>query len=138
LTTVVELQGRIEKATRTIDKSYRKTLKAVEKLKEKINETELRISRKGCAKTSQHMDELNSAIESLNSLSDSLILRSESAWNEYNKLERDCRVRSFEPAELNDLRVLCKKTEELAANLLCYSLAHFRQKDFKDERSSKK
>lgn len=123
----IKLQGRIEKAKRNIEKSYSKTLKDVAKLKKKINELELSISQKEHAKTSGNLDALNFAMESLNKLTDSQILRSEKAWKKLKNLEHNCKRFTFEPAGLDDLRVLCKKTEEFAADLLCYSLAHFKR-----------
>lgn len=129
LTEVVELQGRIDKTTREIAESHRKALKEVDELKRKINELELSISDKGYAKTREDMDQLNSALNMLNRLTDSLILGSGRAWEEYRKLEYDCKMSAFEPAELKGLRDLCKKTEEFAADLLCYSLARFKRKD---------
>jgi len=122
-----ELQSLINKAVRDLEKSHEKALKDVEKMKETINRLELNMSRKRRT-TSKDMDALNSAIQSLNELSDSQILRSERAWEEYEKLERDCKVHTLKPVGIDNLRVLCKETEELAANLLCFSLAHFRRK----------
>jgi len=126
---VAELQGGIDKATREIAQSYQKTMKSVEELKKQINGLELTISDKGHAKTSEEMDQLDSALGMLNELTDSLILGSGRAWEEYGRLEQDCRMNAFEPTGLNDLRDLCKKTEEFAADLLCYSLARFKRKD---------
>jgi molybdenum-dependent DNA-binding transcriptional regulator ModE len=131
----VELQGRIDKATREISNSYGKALKAVEELKRKIGELELSISSKGRAKTSEDMNQLNSALDSLDRLTDSLILESRRAWEEYGGLERDCRTTTCEPIELKGLRDLCGKTEQFAADLLCYSLARFKRKDGLDDLS---
>jgi len=128
----VELQGRIDKATREISNSYGKALKAVEELKRKIGELELSISSKGRAKTSEDMNQLNSALDSLDRLTDSLILESRRAWEEYSSLEHGCEVTACEPVGLKDLRDQCKKTEEFAADLLCYSLARFKRKDMLD------
>jgi arginine/lysine/ornithine decarboxylase len=125
----VELQARIDKTTREIAQSYGKALKAVEELKTKINDLELSISDKEYAKTSEDMDQLNSAVDTLNKLTDSLILRSGRAWEEFEQLEHDCKISAFEPAGLNGLRDLCKKTEQFAADLLCYSLALFKRRD---------
>lgn len=127
MTEVVELQSQIGNATREIEKSYKKALKSIEKLKEKINELELSISQKGNAEKSD-IDELNSEKENLNTISDSLILKSERNWEEYKKLKHACKVCAVEPAGLDDLRLQCKKSEELATDLLCYSLARFKRK----------
>ena len=52
MTEIVKLQSQIGNATREIEKSYKKALKTIEKLKEKINELELSISQKARALTS--------------------------------------------------------------------------------------
>jgi chromosome segregation ATPase len=129
LTGVAKLQGRIEKATERIAQNFDKALKEVEELKTKINDLELSISDSGYGKRSADMNQLNSAMDMLNKVTDSMISESERAWEEYKKLERDCKTDASEPSELNGLRDLCKKTEKFAADLLCYSLARFKRKD---------
>jgi hypothetical protein len=115
--------------TRELTENHRKTLKEVDELRRRINELELSISNKGQDRTKEDEDQLNSALDMLNRLSDSLILESGRAWEEYNKLEHDCKTSAFDHARLDDLRDVCKKTEEFAADLLCYSLARFKRKD---------
>jgi chemotaxis regulatin CheY-phosphate phosphatase CheZ len=75
----------------------------------------------------QSVKALNLAMKRLNRLSDSQIMRSKKAWEEYRKLEQECKQWAPSPVQLDSLRALCKKTEELAADLLCYSLARFKQ-----------
>lgn len=72
---------------------------------------------------------LDSAIKRLNRLTDYQITRSKKAWEEYRKLEQECKQRSLYPIQLDNLRAICKRTEELAADLLCYSLARFKQSE---------
>ena len=127
MTQVNELRIRIENATRDVEKSYRKTLGKVSTLKEKMNKLEQSASRNSSAKTRKDFDSLNSAIESLNRLTDSQILKSKKAWNKCKKLEQDCKEQRSELPELDNLRALCKKMEELAADMLCYSLGHLKQ-----------
>lgn len=122
--TRVELGDRIEQATRKIAQNYQKGLKEVEEAKTKINDLELTAVDTGSAENNR----LNSALDLLMQLTDSIIFESGRAWEEYEKLEHGCKVEGHEPPELNDLRELCKKTEEFATDLLCYSLAHFRRK----------
>jgi predicted RNase H-like nuclease (RuvC/YqgF family) len=133
--TVVELQGRIDKATREVAQSYAKALKEVEELKKTINDLELSISDKSYVKTSEDVEQLGSAVDMLNKLTDSLILGSGRAWDEYKKIEHDCKTSAFEPGGLGGLRYLCKKTEEFAADLLCYSMALFKRKDIQNSMS---
>jgi hypothetical protein len=122
--TRVELGDRIEQATRKIAYNYQRDLKEVEEAKTKINDLELTALDSGSTKNSG----LNSALDQLMQLTDSIIFESGRVWEEYEKLEHDCKVEGHEPPELNDLKEVCKKTEEFATDLLCYSLAHFRRK----------
>lgn len=71
---------------------------------------------------------MSSAIDNLNELTDSLILRSGRVEQEYERLEQECRTHMPQPAGMDNLRVVCGKTRELAMNLLCFSLAHFKRK----------
>jgi len=121
----VELRDRIDEATRRIVQNYQKALKEVEQVKTKINDLELTVIDSGPA----NRDRLNSELDMLIQLTDSMIFESGRAWDEYEKLEHDCNADGCESSELNGLRELCKKTEEFATDLLCYSLAHFRRKD---------
>ena len=121
----VELRDRIDEATRRIAQNYQKALKEVEEVKTRINDLELTVIDSGSA----NRDRLNSALAMLIQLTDSMIFESGRAWDEYEKLEHDCNADGYESSELNGLRELCKKTEEFATDLLCYSLAHFKRKD---------
>ena len=122
--TRVELGDRIEQATRKIAQNYQRGLREVEEAKTKINDLELAALDNGSAKN----DRLNSALNLLMQLTDSIIFESGRVWEEYEKLEHDCKAEGHEPSELNDLKELCKKMEGFATDLLCYSLAHFRRK----------
>ena len=121
----VELRDRIDEATRRIAQNYQKALKEVEQVKTKINDLELTVIDSGSASR----DRLNSALDMLIQLTDSMIFESGRAWDEYEKLEHDCNADGYESSELNGLRELCKKMEEFATDLLCYSLAHFKRKN---------
>lgn len=125
---VVEFQARIETAIGDLEKDCEKAVKAVKKLKDKMNELELKISDQTNPRANRDLERLNSAIKRLDTLNDSLILKSARAWEEYEKLEHDCRTHAFEPAGLNDLRTQCQDMERLARDLLCYSLGFLRRK----------
>jgi hypothetical protein len=73
------------------------------------------------------MEALDSALESLSKLSDSLIMSSKEAWRTQDELERKCKASEFELTRLDEVRVLCVKTEGMAADLLCYSLGHLKR-----------
>jgi molybdenum-dependent DNA-binding transcriptional regulator ModE len=126
--TRVELHHRIDKAARKIAHSYQKSLKEVQEVKTKINDLELAVMDGGSAKSNR----LKFALDSLIQLTDSITFESGRAWEEYEKLEQECKVEAYEPPEMNDLRGLCKKTEEFATDLLCYSLAHFKRGAYQD------
>jgi hypothetical protein len=123
-----DLQARVDKATVEITQTYEKTLKEVKELKTKINNLELSITDNADAKTSGFLDQLNSAIDMLIKLTDFAIAESERAWQQHRALEQDCEARGSDPAKLSALKGVCKKVEEFATDLLCYSLAHFKRK----------
>jgi ABC-type uncharacterized transport system fused permease/ATPase subunit len=116
----VELRARIEETETQIQRDYRKTLEKVQKLKNHMNKLEQETPK------TQGLKALNSVINRLNRLTDSQIMRSKKAWKEYRKLEQECKQCSLYAVQLDNLRAICKKTEELAADLLCYSLARFK------------
>jgi hypothetical protein len=126
--TKAELRDRIHEATKRIARNYQKGLKEVEEANTKINDLELAVTDGGSTKNSR----LKSALDVLIRLTDSISFESGRAWEEYEKLEHDCKVEAYEPSELNHLRGLCKKTEEFATDLLCYSLAHFKKSAYQD------
>ena len=128
-----ELQSRIIQATKQTEENYQLALGELGELKTKINDLELVIADNAYAKTSRDKDKLDSAMDKLIKFTDFMISESERAWEEYRALERDCRIGASDPsdvnAQMNALRDLCKKTDEFATDLLCYSLAHFKRKD---------
>jgi hypothetical protein len=129
--TRAELSHRIEEAARNIAQDYQKGLKQVEEAKMKMNNLELAAMENRSGTTNQ----LNSALDTLMQLTDSIIFENERVHGEYEKLEHDCKVEGHEPPELNNLRELCKKMEDFATDLLCYSLAHFRRKTQSNEQA---
>ena len=128
-----ELQSRINRATKETEQNYHIALGELGGLKTKINDLELVIADNAYVRTSGNKDKLDSAMDELIKFTDFMIAESERAWEEYRTLERDCRIGASEPSDvnvqMNVLRDLCKKTDEFATDLLCYSLAHFKRKD---------
>ena len=106
--------------------SYDEILRGVADLKEKMNRFELVICEGDTTKAEQAMIDKNSAAGNLDKLTDSLISRNRDAWAQYRKFRDDCQRLGFKPVELNDLRIVCEKTERLAADLLCYALGRFK------------
>lgn len=129
MTEVDELLVRIENTTKDIEEDYQRTLKTVARLKNKMNELEQTISKKKREEADADMNSLASAIESLNRLTDSQILRSKNAWKKHEELQHDCQTQTLQSPKLDELRTLCKKTEQLAADLLCYSMGLFKRKN---------
>lgn len=114
---------RIEKAIRDVEEDDRKLLDTLRTLKDEMNKLEERV---GAKKQPGDLDKLNSAIENLNQLTDSQILASKKAWKIYEEFEREITGQSLEADKLNELRLVCKKREQIAADLLCYSLGHLK------------
>jgi len=125
-----EFQNRINQATTEINRNYQLALAELRELKEKINDLELVIVNNAYAKTSGDKKELCAAIDKLVKFTDFMIAKSERAWEEYGTLEKDFGLDASESsdgnAQMKDLRDLCKRTDEFASDLLCYSLAHFK------------
>ena len=125
---VSELQTAIDEAINDLEKSYQEAVKTVKTLKNGINQLERAGNEKSPVESDAHLRELNSAIERLDGFIDSWVLKSADAWNKYRVLEkRFMTVQVSELARVNDLKNLCKQSEQLAKDLLCYSLAHLRQ-----------
>ena len=116
----VELRTRIEETGRQIQRDYGKILEKLQKLKNEMNRLE---------QQAESLKALNLAIKRLNRLTDSQIKRSKKAWEEYRKLEQECKQCLSYSVQLENLRAICKKTEGLAADMLCYSLALFKQSE---------
>jgi len=127
LTEAAELEAQIEMAIRDLRKSYRRTVKTVASLKEKINDLELRISRERHAQHHPQLEKLNSAVESLDIFVDSVIVESARAKENCERLKRKCEMQAFKPAQLENLQTLCQENEQLAKDLLCYSLGRLRR-----------
>jgi predicted nucleic acid-binding Zn-ribbon protein len=126
-----ELQSRINRAIKQTEQNYQKALRELSELKAKINDLELAIIDNAHAKTTEHKEKLDSAMDRLIKFTDMMISESERRWEEYRVLERDCETSISKSSDVNaqmkTLMDLCKKTDELATDLLCYSLAHFKR-----------
>jgi hypothetical protein len=129
LTEPDDLRARIENAKRNVKEDYERTLETVVTLKEKMNELEQRISQKKPEEAKEDLNSLRYAIESLDRLTDSQILKSKEAWKKYRELEHNCKTQTLESTQLNELQKLCEKTEQVAADLLCYSLGLLKRKN---------
>jgi len=126
-----EIDALIEDVMRNVKEDYEKALETVGTLKGKMNELEQRIGRKKPEEARGDMASLRSAIGGLERLTDSEILKSKATWKKYEELKHDCELHALAPPQLDELRILCKRTEQLATDLLCYSLGFLRQKNTK-------
>ena len=124
-----ELGARIENAMRNVKEDYENALETIGMLKEKMNDLEQIIGQKKPEEATEDIASLRSAIDSLERLTDSEILRSKAAWKKYEELKQECEKHVLAPPQLEELRTLCKRTEQLAADLLCYSLGLLKQKN---------
>jgi hypothetical protein len=113
----------IDRAIRDFEEDDRKLLETLRTLKDDITKLEERVGEK---KQPGDLDKLGSAIESLNQLTDSQILASKKAWRSYEEFERQCDGQPSKSAKLKELQAACKKREQIAADLLCYSLGHLK------------
>jgi len=127
LTEAARLQAEIDKTVREMERSYNEASRKIKKLKDMLNALEQTLSQGNSSKTANRMEALDSALESLSKLSDSLIMSSKEAWRTQDELERKCKASGFELTRLDEVRVLCVKTEGMAADLLCYSLGHLKR-----------
>lgn len=114
------LQVLIEKATLDIKEDYDLDVRTVGEVKARMNELEVKMSKKENVENND--ESLSFARRDLNRLTDSTILKSKEAWKKYEALKRDCETQAFKPPQLDELRMWCKRAEQLAADLLCYSL----------------
>ncbi len=124
-----ELRGRIDEAKKYVDRALARSLKQVRKLKEEAYRLELNISMKKERPTARDTEELWSATDRLDRFSDLLIKQTKTSWELYESLTRDCETVNFSSPELDNLRVSCKRMEQFAADLLCYSLGRSKRKD---------
>jgi DNA gyrase/topoisomerase IV subunit A len=126
LTEALRLQAEIDRTARGLEKSYEGTLRRINMLKNKLKALEQTVSSDRRSEGVNHAEALDSVAESLNTLSDTLIVNSKKAWQTYTRLESKCKASGSESARLDNVRVLCKKTEAAAADLLCYTLGRLR------------
>ena len=124
LTRASRLDAEIARATRDLQKSYDTSSEKIRQVKERIDSLEKALGQEN-GKSAKHIIELNRTMQLLNELSDSLILRSKKASQRLSSLERKLETNVLESNRLNDLRAICRKTELMAADLLCYTLGSF-------------
>jgi hypothetical protein len=120
------LVSEIDEAAREMERDYAMALGQIEKLKGRLNTAEHRASQESDFEAARCIEALDSIVRSISELSDSLIIESKRAWQRYERLKQECEAAGLTMARLDGVRVLCVKTEQLAADLLCYSLGRSR------------
>lgn len=105
MTDKARLQVQIATAVRDLRESYEKAIKIIACLKKEAIED----------------------ADKLDAFTDFLILESARAKRKFERLERKCKLQAFEPAGLKELKSLCNQKEQLAKDLLCYSLGRLRR-----------
>jgi len=106
LTGTDKLPARIDSATRRAKEDYEIALETVSRTKEKMNELERRISRKKPEEYIEDMNQLSFAIDSLDRLTDSQIMKSKEMWNKYEELKHECGTQTLQPPQLDELRII--------------------------------
>lgn len=126
MTEAVKLEAEIDEAARRLQRVYDEALAKMKGLKDAQNALEQTICEDKGSLGDDRVKALESAWESLSRLSDALIIRSKEAWQTCARLERECTASGLELTRLAAMRVLCKNTDALAADLLCYTLGRSR------------
>ena len=118
------LQNIIAENVSHLDGIIRDSLVKVKKLKEKMNDLEAKISQVNKSEKASLTELLKIESDKLNDLCDSLALESKKSWLTYENLEKMSKEKNVKIDRLNQLFLRCKSLEEIASDLLCYSLGH--------------
>lgn len=122
LSIATQLERRIETAIGDLRQNYTKTLSSVASLKRKVNELELRTSENGSTCDDANREKLSLAVNELDQFIDSVVSRAAKTKQKCDRLKLECSAQSHEPVGLKELLSLCSENEQLAKDLLCYSL----------------
>ncbi len=117
----------IEAARRTeaeLGDKISSVLVSIKSIKDEMLDLEKRISVEEQPEGIRLQSLLKRKSDELNELSDSMVLTSRDAWMKFNDLAQRCEGEGGDPALLGPVRVLCKKIDVIAADLLCFSLGH--------------
>lgn len=128
MTDASESQTKIEETINSLERSYAEAVKTVNMLKGRINMLEqARVSENSVESRALRM-ELDSVVDRLDRFVDSWILEVKDAWSMYRMLEEELlAAKGSDFEKLSVLKNLCGQSEQLAKDLLCYSLAHLRR-----------
>jgi hypothetical protein len=124
MTEKIDLEIRVASAIRETRENYDAAMAAVERVKEEMNRLERRITEDGMGENARDMASLSSLTSRFNELADSQILESKMAWQRYEELKREGGTQAMAVPRLSEFYDACKKTQQLAADLTCYSLGN--------------
>jgi len=99
-------------------------LGSIKAIKDEMLDLEKKISAAEQVEGAYLQGSLRVKSDELNDLSDSIVLMSREAWMKFNDLAQRCESVGGDPCLLEPVRVLCKRIEVIAADLLCFSLGH--------------
>jgi hypothetical protein len=99
-------------------------LESIKAIKDEMMDLEKKISAAEQVEGAHLQVSLRIKSDELNDLSDSIVLMSREAWMKFNDLAQRCESEGDDPRFLEPVRVLCKRIEVIAADLLCFSLGH--------------
>jgi hypothetical protein len=119
-----DLEIRVASAIKETQENYDTTMIAVEKLKEEMNRLERHITEDGMDENAGDMAALSALTSRFNELTDSQIIESKRAWHKYEELKREGEIQARLVPELSEFYEACKKTQQLATDLTCYSLGN--------------
>ncbi len=122
MSTANQLERQIKRAIKDLKQNYTKTLSSVASLKRKVNDLEQRASEKSSTCTDANREKLNLAVNELDQFIDSVIAQATKTRQNCEKLKLECSAQSRESIGLKELLSLCSENEQLAKDLLCYSL----------------
>lgn len=122
LSNPAQLKRQIEKAIQDLRRDYTKTMSLVASLKKKVNDFELKISGNSSKSDDVNREKLSLAVNELDKFIDSVIAKAAKTQQRCEELKLECLTQSHQPVELKELLSLCSENEQLAKDLLCYSL----------------
>jgi hypothetical protein len=99
-------------------------LESIKAIKDEMMDLEKKISAAEQVEGAHLQVSLRIKSDELNDLSDSIVLMSREAWMKFNDLAQRCESEGDDTRLLEPVRVLCKRIEVIAADLLCFSLGH--------------
>jgi phage shock protein A len=119
-----DLELRVASAIKETRENYDTAMVSVEKLKEEMHRLERQITEESTGANAGNMAALSPLTSRFNELADSQIIESKRAWRKYEELKREVETQAKAPPRLSEFYDACKKAQELATDLTCYSLGN--------------